>query len=41
LIAEDIADAISYCVNAPDRVSIADICIYPKAQAEPRTVFRK
>ena len=41
LIAEDIADAISYCVNAPDRVSIAEICIYPKAQAEPRTVFRK
>ena len=26
LIAEDIADAISYCVNAPDRVSIAEIC---------------
>ena len=41
LIAEDIADVISYCVNAPDRVSIADICIYPKAQAEPRTIFRK
>ena len=41
LIAEDIADAISYCVNAPDRVSIAEICIYPKAQAEPRTSFRK
>ena len=41
LIAEDIADAISYCVNAPDRVSIAEICISPKAQAEPRTIFRK
>ena len=41
LIAEDIADAISYCVNAPHRVSIAEICIYPKAQAEPRTIFRK
>ena len=41
LIAEDIADAISYCVNARDRVSIAEICIYPKAQAEPRTIFRK
>ena len=41
LIAEDIADAISYCVNAPDRVSIAELCIYPKAQAEPRTIFRK
>ena len=41
LIAEDIADAISYCVNAPDRVSIAEICIYPKAQAEPRTIYKK
>ena len=41
LIAEDIADAISYCVNAPERVSIAEICIYPKAQAEPRTIFRR
>ena len=41
LKAEDIADAISYCVNAPERVSIAELCIYPKAQAEPRTIFRK
>ena len=41
LIAEDIAESISYCVNVPDRVSIAEICIYPKAQAEPRTIFRK
>ena len=41
LKAEDIADAISYCVNAPERVSIAELCIYPKAQAEPRMIFRK
>ena len=41
LLAEDISDAISYCVNAPDRVSIADLCIFPKAQAEPRTIYRK
>ena len=41
LKAEDIADAISYCVNAPERVSIAELCIYPKAQAEPRTIHRK
>ncbi len=41
LKAEDIADAISYCVNAPDRVSIAEICIYPKAQAEPRMIHKK
>jgi NADP-dependent 3-hydroxy acid dehydrogenase YdfG len=41
LLAQDIADAISYCVNAPERVSIAELCIYPKAQAEPRTIYRK
>ena len=41
LKAEDIADAISYCVNVPERVSIAELCIYPKAQAEPRTIHRK
>lgn len=40
LKAEDIADAISYCINAPERVSIAELCIYPKAQAEPRTIYR-
>lgn len=41
LTAEDIADAIAYCINAPERVSIAELCIYPKAQAEPRTIYRK
>ncbi len=41
LTAADIADAIAYCLNAPDRVSVAEMCIYPKAQAEPRTVYRK
>lgn len=40
LKAEDIADAVSYCVNAPDRVSVAEMTIYPKAQAEPRTIYR-
>lgn len=41
LHAEDIADAVMYAVEVPDRVSIAEICIYPKAQAEPRTIYRK
>ncbi|MBS1549041.1 MAG: SDR family NAD(P)-dependent oxidoreductase [Bacteroidetes bacterium] len=41
LKAEDIANAISYCVNAPERVSIAEICIYPKAQAEPRMIHKE
>lgn len=41
LKAEDIADAIAYCVNAPKHVTIADMTIYPSAQAEPRTIHRK
>ncbi len=41
LIAEDIADAIAYCINVPGRVSVAEFTIYPKAQAEPRTIYRK
>ncbi len=40
LKAEDIADAIAYCINAPKHVTIADICIYPSAQAEPRTIYK-
>ena len=41
LIADDIADAIAYCINVPQRVSIAEIAIYPQAQAEPRTIYKK
>ena len=41
LKAEDIADVISYCVNAPARVAISDLTIYPSAQSDPRTFFRK
>lgn len=41
LFPQDIADTIAYCINAPERVSIAEIAIYPKAQAEPRTIYRK
>lgn len=40
LKAEDIADAIAYCINVPERVSIAEFTIYPKAQAEPRSIYR-
>lgn len=35
-----IADAISYCVNAPSHVAISDLTIYPSAQSEPRTVYK-
>ena len=41
LTAEDIADSIAYCVNAPQHVVIADLTIYPSAQSEPRTIYRK
>ncbi|MBV2166196.1 MAG: SDR family NAD(P)-dependent oxidoreductase, partial [Kaistella sp.] len=38
---EDIADAISYCINAPKHVAISDLTIYPSVQSEPRTVYKK
>jgi NADP-dependent 3-hydroxy acid dehydrogenase YdfG len=41
LIAKDIADAINYCVMAPDHVTIADMTIYAKAQAAPTIIYRK
>ncbi|MCF8324616.1 MAG: SDR family NAD(P)-dependent oxidoreductase [Leadbetterella sp.] len=41
LTAKDIADAINYCVMAPDHVTIADMTIYAKAQAAPTTIYRK
>jgi NADP-dependent 3-hydroxy acid dehydrogenase YdfG len=41
LTAADIADAINYCVMAPDHVTIADMTIYAKAQAAPTTIYRK
>jgi NADP-dependent 3-hydroxy acid dehydrogenase YdfG len=38
---EDIADAIVYAVTAPDRVTIADMVIYPKAQSSPGMIYRR
>lgn len=38
---EDVADAILYCVNAPKHVTISDLTIYPSAQSEPGTIYRK
>jgi len=40
LQAGDIADAIAYCVNAPEHVTIADMTIYAKAQSYPTTIYR-
>lgn len=41
LKAEDIADLIAYIINAPKHVSIANVSIFPTAQAEPRTIYRR
>lgn len=41
LIAEDIADVIAYVVSVPDRVTIADVTVYPKAQSAPTTIHRR
>jgi NADP-dependent 3-hydroxy acid dehydrogenase YdfG len=38
---EDVADAILYAINTPDRVTIADIILYAKAQAAPTMIHRK
>ena len=40
LVAEDIADAIAYALNAPQHVQIADVTIFPKAQAGGTTIFK-
>lgn len=40
LVAEDIADAVCYAVNAPDHVSVDDLLIFSKSQASS-TIFHK
>lgn len=40
LLAEDIADVITYALNAPDRMTIADVTIYAKAQAAPSIIYK-
>lgn len=41
LVAADVADAIYYAVSRPDHVQIADITIFPKAQASGTLFNRK
>ena len=41
LKAEDIADLIDYVLRAPDRVTIADVTLYAKAQSAPTTIYRQ
>lgn len=41
LVAEDIAETIAYALNAPKHVQIADVTIFPKAQASGTTIFKQ
>lgn len=41
LVAEDIAETIAYALNAPKHVQIADVTIFPKAQAAGTTIFKQ
>jgi len=40
LVAEDIADAVVYCVTRPPRVNIAELVVYPQAQASLTDIYR-
>jgi len=41
LSAEDIANAIAYALNQPDHVQLVDLTVFPKAQANGTTFYRK
>jgi 3-hydroxy acid dehydrogenase / malonic semialdehyde reductase len=41
LSAEDIADAIAYCLTRPLHVNVEEIVIYPQSQATASDIYRK
>lgn len=41
LVAQDIADAVIYCASRPVHVNIAEMVIYPQAQASASEIFRE
>ena len=41
LLPEDVADMILYIVNAPNRVTIADVTLYAKSQSAPTIIYKK
>ena len=41
LLAEDIAESIRYIIESPFRITIADLIIFPNAQASSRDFIRK
>ncbi len=40
LVADDIADAVIYCATRPQHVNIAEIVVYPQAQASLTDIYR-
>jgi NADP-dependent 3-hydroxy acid dehydrogenase YdfG len=41
LVPEDIADAVVYCATRPPHVNIAEIVVYPQAQASLTDIYKK
>lgn len=41
LVAEDIADAVIYCATRPSHVNIAELVVFPQAQASLTDLYRK
>lgn len=41
LVAEDVANTIEYLLQQPEHVQIADVTIFPKAQAGGTSIFKK
>lgn len=40
LVADDVADTIAYALNVPAHVQIADVTIFPRAQAGGTTIYK-
>ncbi len=41
LVGEDIADAVVYCATRPLHVNVAEMVVYPQAQASIRDIYRQ
>ena len=41
LVADDIADAVVYCVTRPLHVNVAELVVYPQAQASLTDIYRE
>ncbi len=41
LVANDIAESVTFAVTRPSRVNVAEILIYPTAQVGPSDVYRE